>query len=53
MHAGSLKFLKNTISNLFSGGSATILAIVLPYYFVREYSPQEFSLWVLVLQLAA
>lgn len=30
-----------------------MLAIVLPHYFVRCFRPGEFSLWVLVLQLAA
>lgn len=53
MHAGSSKFLKNATSNLVAGGASAMLAIVLPHYFVRCFRPAEFSLWVLVLQLAA
>jgi len=53
MHTGSLKFVKNAFSNLVAGGASAIMAVVLPYYFVRDFSHDEFSLWVLVLQLAA
>ncbi len=53
MHKGSRKFIKNAASNIVSGGASAIMAIVLPYYFVRLFRPVEFSLWVLVLQLAA
>ena len=53
MMQGSRKFVKNAVANIVTGGSAAILAVVLPYYFVRCFRPAEFSLWVLVLQLAA
>jgi O-antigen/teichoic acid export membrane protein len=52
-HAGSWKFIKNAVSNLISGGASAILAVALPYYFVRDFRPTEFSLWILVLQVAA
>lgn len=51
--SGEMKFVKNAVSNLISGGSSAVLAVVLPYFFVRTFTPPEFSLWVLVLQLAA
>lgn len=53
MHQGSWKFLKNATSNLVTGGASALLAIGLPHYFVHYFRPAEFSLWVLVLQVAA
>ena len=53
MQKGIQKFIKNAASNVIAGGGSAILAIVLPYFFVRIFNPAEFSLWVLILQLAA
>ncbi len=47
------RFLKNAASNVIAGGGYAVLALVLPYFFVRIFRPAEFSLWVLVLQIAA
>jgi O-antigen/teichoic acid export membrane protein len=53
MTSGRLRFVKNAASNVVNGVSSAIFAIVLPYFFVRYFSRAEFSLWVLILQLAA
>lgn len=53
MLSGHTRYLKNAVSNLVTGGSSAIVAVVLPYFFVRLFSHVEFSLWVLILQLAA
>lgn len=49
MSAG--RFAKNALSNVVTGTSSAVLAIILPYFFVRYLDGVEFSLWVLVLQL--
>lgn len=53
MTSGRLRFVKNAASNVVNGVSSAVFAIVLPYFFVRYFSRAEFSLWVLILQLAA
>ena len=53
MLSGTRRFIKNALSNVISGGASAVIALVLPYFFVRIFNPLEFSLWVLVLQLAA
>jgi O-antigen/teichoic acid export membrane protein len=53
MISGHWKFIKNAAANVISGGASGIIALLLPYYFVRIFNQLEFSLWVLVLQLAA
>ncbi|UWZ86139.1 oligosaccharide flippase family protein [Occallatibacter riparius] len=53
MHPSKRKYLKNAASNLLSVGSSALMAVALPHYFSRDFSPTEFSLWVLVLQLGA
>jgi O-antigen/teichoic acid export membrane protein len=49
----SRKFLVNVVSNVVNSGTGALFALVLPYFLVRLFTPPEFSLWVLVLQLAA
>lgn len=53
MASERFRFLKNAVSNVISGASSAVFAVVLPYFFVRYFSRAEFGLWVLVLQLAA
>jgi O-antigen/teichoic acid export membrane protein len=48
---GKLRFAKNALSNVVSGLVAAILSIVLPHFFVRDFSHPVFSLWILILQL--
>ncbi len=47
------RFARNAISNVITGLSSAVFALVLPWFFVRDFSHSEFALWVLVLQLAA
>lgn len=53
MNVSTWKFLKNAASNVVTGGASAMLAVGLPHYFVHCFRSAEFSLWVLVLQLAA
>lgn len=51
LNESPLRFLKNAVSNLLSGASTAVLAIVLPYVLVKHFDPAAFGLWVLMLQL--
>jgi O-antigen/teichoic acid export membrane protein len=45
--------LKNALSNVIRGGATAIVALVLPVFLTRSMSVAAFSVWSLVLQLAA
>lgn len=47
------RLAKNAIANLLRGGAASIVALVLPAVLVRHMSQIEYSVWILVLQVAA
>lgn len=48
-----LRFVKNAIANVLSGGAAAVLTVALPPFLVRLMSTDEFAVWALILQLAA
>jgi O-antigen/teichoic acid export membrane protein len=47
------RLAKNAVANLARGGTAGVLAIFLPAVLVRHMNQTEYSVWVLVLQVAA
>lgn len=47
------RLAKNAIANLTRGGAASVAALLLPAVLVRHMSQIEYSVWVLVLQVAA
>src|SRR5882757_4934978 len=47
------RLAKNAIANLTRGGAAGIAALLLPAVLVRHMSQIDYSVWVLVLQVAA
>ncbi len=49
--AARLKFAKNAAANVVNGLVAAILSIVLPHFFVHDFTRPVFSLWILILQL--
>jgi len=44
---------KNALSNMVRGGSTTLVNILLPAVLVRHLSRSDYSIWVLILQIAA
>lgn len=49
----TLRFARNALSNVITGLSSAVFALLLPWFFVRDFSQSEFALWVLIFQLAA
>src|SRR5437899_7307515 len=49
----SWRLAKNAAANLARGGAAGIVALFLPAILVRHMSQLDYSVWVLVLQVAA
>ncbi len=47
------RFAKNAVANLGRGSAAAILALLLPPVLVRHMTPAAYSVWILVLQMAA
>ena len=47
------KLVKNSAANVVSGAANAVLSIALPPVLVRHLSPDAFSTWAVVLQLAA
>lgn len=45
--------VKNSAANVFRGGSASIVAVLLPPFLTRYMSPEAYGVWALVLQVAA
>src|SRR5450759_5693695 len=45
--------LKNAFSNLGRGGASSIVALALPHFLAQALSPDRYSAWVLMLQIAA
>ena len=48
-----LRILKNATANLGRGGVAAIVALLLPPVLLRHMAPENYAVWVLVLQVAA
>jgi O-antigen/teichoic acid export membrane protein len=48
-----LTLLKNAVANVGRGGTAALVALVVPPFLTRSMSPAAFGAWVLVLQLGA
>jgi O-antigen/teichoic acid export membrane protein len=46
-----LTFAKNAASNVVNGMVGAVVLIVVPHFFVHDFSPAQFSLWILILQL--
>jgi len=44
---------KNALSNMVRGGSTTLVNLLLPAVLVRHLSRSDYSIWVLILQIAA
>jgi O-antigen/teichoic acid export membrane protein len=53
MTGETLRFVKNGLSNVVNGVSAAMLTLVLPHFFVHDFTVPVFRLWVLLFQLAA
>ena len=47
------RLAKNAVANLVRGGSTTLVSLLLPAVLVRHMSRAEYSVWVLILQIAA
>jgi O-antigen/teichoic acid export membrane protein len=45
-----LRFIKNSLSNVMSGLIGAVLTLVLPHFFVHDFSPAVFAVWILILQ---
>ncbi len=52
MHSKA-RLAKNAASNLVRGGSTTVVSLFLPAVLVRHMSRLDYSIWVLILQIAA
>ena len=50
---GLARLLKNSAANVAGGMSNAFLAVVLPPVLVRQFAPQTFDVWSVILQLAA
>lgn len=48
-----LVLAKNAVANIFRGGAAAVVALVLPPFLTRYMSTAEYGIWSLILQLAA
>lgn len=47
------RFVKNAVANLSKGGTAAIVAMLLPPILVRHMDPASYAVWILVLQIVA
>lgn len=47
------RLIKNAVANLGRGGTAAVVAILLPPVLVRHMEPATYAVWVLILQLVA
>ena len=49
----TLTLLKNALANVFRGGAAAVVAVVLPSFLARLMSTSAYGAWLLILQLSA
>jgi O-antigen/teichoic acid export membrane protein len=47
------RLVKNSLANVFRGGSASLVALIVPHFITRYMSPAAYGVWMLVLQVGA
>lgn len=53
MHRLEYTVFRNAVSNVVRGASSAVAALVLPHFLVHSLTPDRFSAWSLILQIAA